>query len=72
MRGHIVDTATLLLVLPPFQPQRQSHYAAAGNLRLFTAVGRVPITQLGEASSNRAGPGRIKMHACWESITRFE
>ena len=57
-RSHIVDTGTLLLILPPFQPQGQVHYEAASNPRLFIAIGRVPITQLGEASYNRAGPGR--------------
>jgi hypothetical protein len=64
-RSHIVDAGTLLLILPPFQPQRQVHYEAASNPRLFIAIGRVPITQLGEASYNRAGPGRINMCACW-------
>ena len=70
-RSHIVDTATLLLILPPFQPQRHDHYEAASNSRLFIAIGRVPITQLGEASYNRAGPGRINMYACWESVNSF-
>ena len=39
MRGHIGDTATPLLILPPFQPQRQGHYEAASNPRLFVAIG---------------------------------
>ena len=70
MRGHIGDTATLLLILLPFQPQRRGHYEAASNPRLFIAIGRVPITQLGEASYNRAAPGRINMYACWDSRIR--
>ena len=54
MRSDIVDTATLLLILQPFQPQRQGHYEAASNLRLFIANGRVPITQLGQLQQGRS------------------
>ena len=39
-----------MLILQPFQPQRQSHNEAASNPCLLITVGRVPITQLGEAS----------------------
>ena len=52
-RSHIVDTATLLLILKHFPPQRQSHCEAASNPRLLIAVGLDPITQLGEASCDR-------------------
>ena len=69
--SHIVDTAARLLILPPFQPQRQDDYEAASNPRLFITIGQVPITQLGEASYNRAAPGRINAYACWESVNSF-
>ena len=51
--SHILDTATLLLILKHFLPQRQSHYDAASNPRLLVAVGLDPITQLGKASCDR-------------------
>ena len=56
-RSHIVDTATLMLILQPFLPQKQSHYEAASNPRLHIAVGRNPITQCGEASRDRESLG---------------
>ena len=72
--SHIVDTATLLLILPFFQPQSQSHYKAASNPRLFITVGRVPITQLGEAMATKTGQdlGVSISTLAGSQTTRFE